>query len=72
MSTLQIDLPSEISADEAQLLLALKLLEVGRLSIGQAAKVAGYSKRAFIEIASRHGVPVVDYPKEELAQEMSL
>jgi len=29
--------------DEAQLLLAVKLFETGKLSIGQAAKLAGYS-----------------------------
>ncbi|HBB30372.1 MAG TPA: hypothetical protein DDZ80_26060 [Cyanobacteria bacterium UBA8803] len=49
----------------------LKLFEVGKLSLGQAAKLAGYSKPTFIEIISKLGVPVIDYPAEELQQEIN-
>ncbi len=72
MSLLQVELPPEISADDAKLLLAIKLYETDRLSIGQAAKMAGYSKRAFVELVSWYGVPVVGYSAAELAQEMTL
>jgi len=58
--------------DEAQLLLAVKLFETGKLSIGQAAKLAGYSKRTFIELLSKMGIPVINYPDEDLEQEISL
>lgn len=40
-------LPPFVSAVEGRLMMALKFFELGRLSLGQAAKVAGYSKRAF-------------------------
>jgi predicted HTH domain antitoxin len=70
MKTLQIELPLEISEDEVRLLLAVKLYELGRLSLGQAAKLAGYSKRTFIELLGKHGVPVVSYPPEELREEV--
>ena len=42
MSTVQltIDLPPNLSSDEARLLLAIKLYEVGKLTLGQAAKPA--------------------------------
>jgi predicted HTH domain antitoxin len=70
MKTLQIELPLEISEDEVRLLLAIKLYELGRLSLGQAAKLAGYSKRTFIELLGKHGVPVVSYPPEELREEV--
>lgn len=47
---LKLDLPSNLSKDEVQTLLAIKLFEMGRVSLGQAARLASYSKRAFIEI----------------------
>jgi len=43
MKALQIELPPEVSEEEARLLLAIKLYELGRLSLGQSAKLAGYS-----------------------------
>lgn len=72
MNELKIELPPNISLDEAQLLLAVKLFETGKLSIGQAALLAGYSKRTFIELLSKMGVPVINYPAEDLEREISL
>jgi len=69
MSTLQVELPLDLTADEAKELLAIKLYEVGKLSLGQAAHLAGFSKRAFIEVLGRQGVPVLDYPPEDLRDE---
>ena len=72
MSTgeLRITLPHSLSEDEAKLLLAVTLYEVGKVSLGQAAKLAGFSKRAFIEVLGRYRVPVFDYSPEELRQEI--
>ena len=53
LSEVQIQLPSEIGIEEAKLLLAIKLYETGRLSLGQAAAVAEYSKRTFMEILGK-------------------
>jgi predicted HTH domain antitoxin len=72
MNALQIELPAEISVDEAQFLLTVKLFETGRLSLGQAARLAGYSKATYIEILSKQGVAVIDYPPEDLEREMNL
>jgi predicted HTH domain antitoxin len=72
MVNLSLDLPAEISANEATLLLALKLFEEHRISFGKAAELAGYSKSAFMEIAGKHGVAVFDYPLAELEREMLL
>lgn len=69
MNLLQVELPPEVSEEEARLLLAIKLYETGKITLGQAAKMAGYSKRAFIELLGRYGVPVVAYPPEELREE---
>ncbi len=49
-TTLEIELPSSTTSDEAKLLLTVKLYEVGKITLGQAAKIAGYSKRAFLEV----------------------
>ena len=65
-----VPLPFHLSEDEAKLLLAIKLYEVGKVSLGQAAKLAGFSKRAFIEVLGRHRVPLFDYDPDELRQEV--
>jgi predicted HTH domain antitoxin len=70
MKAFQMELPPEVSEDEARLLLAIKLYELGCLSLGQSAKLAGYSKRAFIELLGKYGVPVVAYSPEELRGEV--
>ena len=68
---LKVELPSSLSGDEAKTFLAIKLYEVGKVSLGQAAKIAGYSKRAFIEILGHYQVPVFNYSPEELQQEVN-
>jgi len=70
VNVLQVELPPEVSEEEARLLLAIKLYETGKITLGQAAKMAGYSKRAFIELLGHYGVPVVAYPPEELREEV--
>jgi len=69
-TTLQIELPSSLSEDEARLLFAVKLFEVGKVSLGQAAKIAELSKRAFMEMLGRYGVPIFNYSAEELRREV--
>ena len=69
---LRVSLPSGLSEDEARLLLAVKLYEVGKVSLGQAAKLAGFSKLAFMEILGRYHVPVFNYSPEELREETGL
>jgi predicted HTH domain antitoxin len=69
-NVVEFDLPPNLSEDEAKLLLAIKLYEVGRVSLGQAAKLAGFSKRAFMEVLGRYKVPVFNYSPEELRQEI--
>jgi len=74
MSTgeLRVTLPFSLSEDEAKLLLAVKLYEVGKVSLGQAAKLAGFSKRAFMEVLGRYHIPIFDYSPDDLRQEIDL
>lgn len=69
---LKVSLPSGLSTDDAKLLLAIKLYEVGKVSLGQAAKLSGFSKRAFIEVLGRYQIPIFNYSAEELDQELGL
>ncbi len=69
MSELKVDLPPEVPVEEARLLLTVKLFETGRLSLGQASRLAGHSKRAFMELLGKLGVAVLDYPPEDLKEE---
>lgn len=70
MTTLTIPLPDFITEDEARLLLAMKLYETERVSCGKAAEIAGYSKRTFMEILGKHGIPIVNYGPEELESDL--
>ena len=70
IANLKVELPFCLSGEEAKVFLAIKLYEVGKVSLGQAAKIAGHSKRTFMEMLGRHRVPVFDYSPEELRQEI--
>jgi len=52
------------------ILLALSLFEQRRLTLAQAAKLAGISLDAFIDLLAPLGLAAVDYPAEELADEL--
>ena len=56
---------------ELRVLLAVKLFELKRVSIGQAANIAGLGKIAFMDELGRMGVPVIDFDSEQLASEFA-
>jgi len=70
-SELLLQLPPEIGVEEAKFLLAIKLYETGRLSLGQSAKLSGYTKPTFMELLGKNGIAVFDYPAEDLEREMN-
>jgi len=72
MTLVTIEVPDNISEPELRLVTALKLFELGRLSMGQAARMTGYSKTAFLEVAGNYGVSVFNYSDEELDAEADL
>lgn len=69
---LTVQLPTGISVQEARFLLAAKLYEIGRISLGKAAELSEYSKPTFMELLGKAGIPVFDYPSEELEKETAL
>ena len=64
MATLILELPAELPAEEARPLIAAKLWEARRLSLGQAAEMAGFDKEAFIAFLGKQGIPLFNYPAD--------
>jgi predicted HTH domain antitoxin len=52
------------------MMIAARLYERGILSQGQAAELAGVSKRQFIEELGSYGVSVFNYPASEIARDV--
>lgn len=71
MSQMTVALPDSVSEAEAKLQLAVRLFQVGSLSCGQAAELAEYSKRTFIELLGKQGVAVLDHSADELTDDLS-
>lgn len=60
MRTIQLQLPDNVDLKDFELsmIVAARLYEDSKLSAGQAAELAGLSKRAFIELLGKYGVSV--------------
>lgn len=81
MSTIQVDVPeealislktdSEAFSKELPLLAAVKLFELGRLSSGRAAQLAGVSRVEFLDCLGRYGVSPLDLSEDELRRDMT-
>lgn len=56
-------------AKEANILLAVKLYEMGKLSSGKAAELAGMSRVSFLQALSRYGAAVFDLSPDELQRD---
>ena len=55
--------------EELKLALAIKLLEEGKISLGKAAEIAGFSERSFVEILFKKGVSPVVFEDIDLDKE---
>ncbi len=72
MKTLTLEIPDSVQLDagELKMLVASRLYERGSLSLGQAAEIAGLTKRAFTEMLGRYGVSIFNYPASEIARDV--
>lgn len=68
MKTLTLDIPDsvELNEHEVKMLVAGKLYEQGKLTLGQAAQLVGLTKRAFIEVIGKYGFSVVSDSVDDL------
>ncbi|WP_250631364.1 UPF0175 family protein [Rhodoflexus caldus] len=73
MKTLTLNIPDDLDLDEKQLamLVASSLYERGKLSLGQAAALAGLSKRAFAELLGNYDVSIFNYPASDIASDVA-
>ncbi len=69
-ATLSVDLPPGLEPDEARTLLAAALFDRGRLSLGQAAEMAGCTRPAFLDALGALGISPFQYDGDDLAAEL--
>ena len=66
-----LDMSPEQFQEEARMLLAVKLYEMGSLSTGAAAEFVGMSKTTFLTRMSEYGIETFDYPAGEMEQDVA-
>ncbi|MEI6754942.1 MAG: UPF0175 family protein [Paludibacter sp.] len=73
MRTIQFKVPDDIDLKDYDfsMIIASKLYEDGKLSSGQAAEIAGLSKRTFIELLGRYGVSVFSQSISDLHSDIA-
>lgn len=65
-----ISTTEEEVADQVRLMAALKMFELGKLSSGHAAQLAGRTRAEFLEACGRYRVSVFNYPPEQADEEL--
>jgi predicted HTH domain antitoxin len=73
MRTITLNMPDSFSMEnrEVAMLLASRLYEQGKLSLGQAADVAGLSKRTFAELLGSYNVSIFNFPPSDLSRDVA-
>lgn len=80
MSLLQLNLPDGFEQavyitqaeleSQVRLMAALKMFELGKLSSGKAAELAGVSRVEFFDLCGRYRVPIARYSADDLRSEL--
>jgi predicted HTH domain antitoxin len=72
MKTLTLNIPDSLDFDSDQLalILASRLYEQGKLSLGQAAELANLSKRTFAELLGKYNVSIFNYPASDISKDI--
>ncbi len=73
MRTIQVTIPEEVELNDRDFLMfvASKLYEDGKLTAGQAAEIAGVSKRTFIELLGKYGVSIFGDSPNDLKSDIA-
>jgi len=71
MKHLTLSIPDHLDLDERETkrFLAAKMYESGKLSLGQAAELAGLSKMAFSEILADYDVSLINYSPSDIPKD---
>lgn len=72
MKTLTLNIPDHLDLDakEVTMLVATRLYEQGKLSLGQAAELADLTKRTFAELLGKYNVSIFNYPASDLTRDV--
>ena len=73
MKTLTVNIPDDldITNKDLSLMVAAKLYEQAKVSLGQAAEIAGLSKVAFAELLGSYGVSIFNFPAADLSNDIA-
>ena len=73
MKTLTLNVPDtlDVSNKELAMLVSTQLYEQGKLSLGQAAEVAGLTKRTFAELLGSYNVSIFNFPATDLSSDVN-
>ena len=67
---LAVHMNKEEMEEYIRLMAALKMFELGKISSGKAAQLAGMSRVEFLEACGKYRVSIFNYPPEEAEQEI--
>ncbi|WP_310559587.1 UPF0175 family protein [Flavobacterium sp.] len=72
MKTLTLNIPDSLDLTNRELvmLVASRLYEQGKLSLGQAAELAGVTKRTFAEVLHQYNVSIFNFPPTDLSSDV--
>ena len=72
MRTLKLNIPDSLEIDdrEVSMLVASRLYEQGKLSLGQAAEIVGLTKRTFAELLGKYNVSIFNYPATDIQKDV--
>lgn len=73
MKEVTLHIPDDLEMDDHQIamLVASRLFEQGKLSLGQAAELAGLTKKSFAELLGNFSVSIFNYPTADLASDIA-
>ncbi len=73
MKVVKLNIPENLDIKSAELamIIASRLYEQGKLSLGQAAEVAGLTKRTFAELLGKYNVSIFNYPESDLSRDVA-
>jgi len=73
MKTITLNIPDSVDLDtiDITMLIATRLYEQGKLSLGQAADFVGLTKRTFAELLEKYNVSIFNYPASDLSNDVA-
>lgn len=73
MRVVTLNIPENINLNSVDLamIVASRLYEQGSLSLGQAAEMAGLTKRSFAELLGKFGVSIFNYPVSDISRDIA-